>query len=458
MDNHVHNYIEYIVLITQSTMWYYKYSVFHKRRDVDNVEDVNKYEQMTLIDDKNEDASISTSFKKKKRRQKITIELDDVLVGLHFLSIPFALIGRQNSDDIGTLEVRWTDSKGGKHGLDIIGSNEYGLPTSFDRDVLIALFKIYSEENNLIEYNYKDKKYEMPIVIKFTYSELARIMGLSVCGKNVKRLQQSIRRLATITMANKYEGGIYDPTTKSYITNAEKSYKMLDYEMYQYSKLKKNEKRLNAASIKENNYVTIDQFFYKSMCNGYFRIINYSDYKGLKLNISKRIYLLLESWGGRKTGVSKFHYYNTLYDWIPLSSEQSIALKNRYIRDAAEELKQIGYIQEYEVEEREKGKGINFIYDYSEYIVDKSDPYNLEKYKATEDVVIALSEIGFNQSDIEMFLKKRDISYIKALLRLYDVNKKHEQIKKSPKGWIIQGIYEPYDIDKKYYDTQHNVL
>jgi hypothetical protein len=424
---------------------------------VDNVESVDN-NQLSLFDEKTTNQGLTV--KKKKKRQTLNIPINRAIVEINLFTLPLGVLGKtiktENGEikpkDAGEIIVSWNDSDGVERGIRILGSDTYGVLTYFDVKVLIGLFKLYSEQNAVIQYDFKTETYGVTNKINFTFSELARAMKYTTAGKNLKKLQDSIRRISAIKLMNVGDGAIYDPTKKMYIkAKAEKSYNILDHEMCRYEMFDENEKRPNATEIRENNFVIIDEFFFNSLCKGYGKIIEYDLYLSLKSDITCRVYSLLEGWCGKKK-IDMFRYYDTFYNLIPLDKNSSVSVKNRYIRDAADELKEVGYIQGYEIEDRENGRGIRFIFNYSEYEAQNIDIYGLEKYKTEEEVIIVLRDNGISNEKIEQSLRIKEFEYIKALLRYYDVQMKYDKITKNPKRFLEKGLETPYNIDQKYYN------
>lgn len=417
--------------------------------NVDNVENVEN-SQLSLFNDVSTDTGLTV--KKRKKRKSLNIPLDRAIVELNLLTLPLSLLGKKKLDDAGEVVVTWHDSDGIERGIRILGSDTYGVLTYFDIKVLIGLFKLYSEQNPKIEYDSKSETYFMNNKINYTFSDLARAMNYTTGGKNLKKLQDSIRRISSVKLINIGEGAIYDVNSKKYIkAKAEKSYNILNHEMCRYEMFDADEKRPSPVQIRENNFVIIDDFFFNSLCKGYGKIINYDLFLSIKSDVTCRVYSLLEGWGGKKS-IDMFRYYETFYNLIPLDKSLSVSVKNRYIRDSAEELIKLGYIQGYEIEERDKGKGIRFIFDYVEYDAQKKDVYFLEKYNTREEVIIALKDNGIPDDKIEIALATKDFEYIKALLRYFDIMVKHDNIKKSPKNFLNKGLSEVYEISSKYYN------
>lgn len=416
---------------------------------MNNVENVDST-QLSLFGEESSNAGVT--IKKRKKRKLLNIPINRAIVELNLFTLPLSLLGKNKTDDAGEVVVTWQDSDGVDRGIRILGSDTYGVLTYFDIKVLIGLFKLYSEQNSVIPYDFKTETYSMTNKINFTFSELARAMKYTTAGLNLKKLQDSIRRISAVKLMNVGDGGIYDATKKIYIkAKAEKSYNILDHEMCRYEMFDEKEKRPNASEIKENNYVIIDEFFFNSLCRGYGKIIDYDLYLSLKSDITCRVYSLLEGWGGKKK-IDMFRYYETLCNLIPLDKKIETGVKNRYIRNAAEELKKVGYIQGYEIEDRENGRGIRFIFDYLEYDDSKYDVYKLEKYNTREDVVIALRDNGISDEKVQSSLLIKDFEYVKALLRYFDIMMKYDKITKSPKRWLEKGLEGVYDIEEKYFN------
>ena len=403
-------------------------------------------------------------IKQTKRRKKIEINLDGTLMELNWLLLPLAPIGKER--DVGTIIVKWTDSNNKLRGIKISMTDGYNMLTRFDIKVLAALQKLYSEQNNIIEYNYDQKIYNMPVKINYTISKIAKILQYKTCGGSIiTKIKQSIRKLTNCTVTSLYAGGIYDASNKTYIETDEKAFHIIEsYEMYEYKQVEKSgKKRISPRQIKNFNEVTINNLFFNNMKKGYFRIISLDMLMSLKQDVSQRLFTLLEGWYCDKKPYVYFHY-KTLYDRIPLNpiSEEEKSMpnkeKNRYIRNACKELKEKKYIQEYITDK----EGIYFIFEkilggenaYKDYIENAvKDYYGLNKYNKDEEIVTTLMNAGFDGNEIETYTSNRDKEYVKALLRLYDVNLRHDNLKKEPKGFLISGLTPPYyKIKSKYFN------
>lgn len=401
-------------------------------------------------------------IKQSKRRKRIEINLDGTMMELNWLLLPLAPIGKER--DIGTIIVKWKDGQNKLRGIKISMTDGYNMLTRFDIKILAALQKLYSEQNNIIEYNNDKQEYNIPIEINYTISKIANILKYKTCGGSiVTKVKQSIRKLANCTVTSLYMGGIYDANKKCYVEKQENGFHIIEwYSMYEYDQIGENDKRISPRKIKEYNKVIINKFFFDNMKTGYFRIISTDMLMSLKQDVSQRLFTLLEGWYANKRPFV-FFKNSTLYERIPLNpinneKPMPIKEKNRYIRKACQELMEKKYIEKYIFTK----EGIYFIFEkvdggenaYNDYIENyRRNYYGLNKYNTDKEIVEGLLIAGFNENEIDTYINSKNIEYIKALLRLYDINIRYDNLKENPKGFLIKGLKPPYyNIDKKYFN------
>lgn len=312
-------------------------------------------------------------------------------------------------------------SNGIERGITVKGSVDLGVPTIDDLDLLLALFRVHMKNNDYkYQYNKSTKKVFIPQKINFTFRELALEMGYSEYGGTVKKkLETALKKLVETTIYSELGGALRDVEKGEYITEIEgiESFRILtDYKSYSYKKRKaKGEKIGTPEEVKENTSVMIDTFFYNQICNNYFKIYDYSDYIRLTKGSSKKLYLLLNQWSH---GYEKFLSYQVLYDYLGLDDSKSNSYNNREIKKGLDELKDIGFIDGFNVE---RGDGINII--FNERLLGKG--YFLDKYKTDAEIVSRLREHNVSYNDITKYVRLDNKDYVKALLRYID--KKLEQ-------------------------------
>jgi len=340
----------------------------------------------------------------------------------NLMTLPFISL---NKSKVKTLERYW-EVNGVMRGLTVKGTDN-GCPTIAELDVLLALFKILTKNIDYkYEYNRATKTANFPRTIHFTYQELSNELGYKYYGGSIKKkLEKSIKTLIETTIYSDF--ALYDISNKDYVDEfkGEQSFRILtNYRAYSYTrKKKKGEKLDNAKVIKERQSVDIDDFFFNSISNNYFKIYDYSKYIRLTRGFSKKIYLMLTQWS---RGFEKIIKYPTIYDYLALDvgegennhmEDDKITQKkyyyNKLIKESLDELLKVGFIQGYEIN---KSVGINVLFDKKK----KSLAYGKKNYMDAEEIIIRLQEIGFNLEEWTKYYRLDNEDYIRALLRHVD--------------------------------------
>jgi hypothetical protein len=327
----------------------------------------------------------------------------------NLMTLPFISLKRKKEP---VLNRKWI--KGEQEiGLRVVGGLK-GVPTMYDLDCLLALFRllIKSMDN---QYMLKDNKVDFPKKINFTYRKLAKEMGFKNFGSGIKqRLEDSIKTLNETTIYSSFafrdqEEGKYIKTFKG-----EQSCRILcNFKSYSVEEQKVNgEKLASPKEIEERQSVEIDKFFYNNMCSNYFKLYDHEKYIQLTRNIAKKLLLILTQWS---SSYEKYITISTLYDYvgIDIPDKKTEYYYNNEFKKALEELKQVKFIQDYDFKVNE---GIIFIFN----VTDKIKSKGLDKYTKDEEVVSRLREIGIEWDDITKFCRLDTVSYTSALLRYID--------------------------------------
>lgn len=341
--------------------------------------------------------------------KNVTIKPHQGLNESNLMTLPFVSLKRKK---VLTLERTWIKD-GNEVGLKVVGSGDNGCPTMYDVDVLLALFRILTRSIDN-KYAMTNNKVEFPKVINFTYRELAKEMNMSFSGNIKKRLEKSIKTLNETTLYSTFafrnqEEGKYVKTYKG-----EESFRILKkYKAYSIEERKRNgDKLANARDIKSETSVEIDDFFFNNICNNYFKLYDYNKYVTLTSNIAKKMLLILTQWSH---GYEKLLNIKTVYDYvgIDIESKKDEYYYNAEIKKALEELKEVGFIQDYVFN---VGESIRFIFNAT--MLEESKGF--DKYLDDNSVVHRLHELGVSFNDITKYCRMDTMSYISALLRYTD--------------------------------------
>lgn len=382
---------------------------------------------------------------KRKMPKTLIIPIDESIIESNFAEIPF-INYYKTKEAVLSVEYVWNDSKGNNYGIEVRGS-KYGVPSSDEFDVLLALFRIYSRKNSKFKLNKESNSYDIPIEIEFTYRELAKEMGYQEYGGTVhKNLVKSIETLIDTTIYNKASGGLYDANTKNRISNSKISYHIIESSIDETIEVSKNK-------FHEKSIVKINNFFYRSIRNNYLRKFDYRMLLSLKVDIAKKIMLILNKWKNQRSAITI--YYSTLYERIPLPDTKTVSYRNKRIKEAAEDLVRVGFIDKYITFPKEKK--ITFVFDVCSSDDTGHDDKTYcakDKFNTWLEISEGLKYYGVPDDEIEN-LDLSKLSDIKAWLRLCHLKNTYSKLDNKysyfSKGYdnILKGKCK---IDKKFYD------
>jgi len=206
-----------------------------------------------------------------------------------------------------------------QHGkLTVVGSDDLGLPTALDSDVIVGLIQLTKLRNDFTD-----------PTVKFTRYELLKLLGWEDRGWNYRRLSESLHRWAGVTL--RYNGCWWDNKRKR---RASASFHILD----------------EVVLPDEDDPGVVSSFtwgkkFFKSCRDGNIKRLDLTTYFALKSAISKQLYRFLDK---------RFYLRNHLtFDLRELAHER-VGLSRTYgdagklkakLQPALEELEAIGFLE-----------------------------------------------------------------------------------------------------------------
>lgn len=220
---------------------------------------------------------------------------------LNLAEFPISSIGSRSDPNVKTLkfEDRSFDKASGQmihRRLTITASDEHGLPTTADDEVLLGLLQMS-----------RLQKFESPTVT-FTPYQLIRILGWTVSTYNYKRIREAIDRWLGVTLY--YENAWRDKKTGQWV---DASFHFIEFaEFYKPGKegvmaqegssiIKWND--LIFRNFKEGNLKTLDFHFYRSLESGIAkRMFRFLD---KRFYFRSRLSFALESFACEKIGLTR---------------------------------------------------------------------------------------------------------------------------------------------------------
>ncbi len=393
----------------------------------------------------------STEMKKIVKKPKILrINLDEAVMEGNLIEMPFVTynLDRKKKDIVSVVEYKWIDSKGINRGIEIRGSAKYGVPTSFEFDVLIALLRIYARSEKILlnaqyinDYNIS----EDDITIEFTLTKVAEELGLNRPSSTIlNKILRSIEILTDTTIYNRYSGGIYDILEQKYIEDKAIAFHIV--EKFESTLYRNDKKQKRGRGIVQK--IKLNKFFYKSISGGYLKFYSHTEYVGISSSIGRRLFLILSKWKGDNKSYLKIKN-ETLYQRIPLEDSIPIKRKNQMIKRALQSLIDIGFIKQFEI----KDGYVTSFFKIEDIKNNDDNIYFKNKYNHHDEIIDKLKSLGFTEEEIQRYLNVIyfDNEYAKALLRYAEIQDRYGKID-SMKGFVLSGFVKKYNIDNKYYN------
>lgn len=406
----------------------------------------------------NIDVNKSKMIVKKTKPKVLRIRTSEDFIETNLLDLPFCYFYK-TKEPVTDLIYTWNGSDGLQRSIEVRSSSK-GIPSPYEYDLLIALLRIYIKQNDNKIYviDEENNTFDIDNKVTFSYRELAKEMGYKSMTPVLKeKLDNSIQRLVDTNIYNS-GGGLYNPMTKEYMTNLKFQIGILhNYSSYDYFATDELDEsgnpimKIDRKSIKDRVSVEIDTFFLKNLMLGKGKISDKNLRLSLKLDVSRRLYLLLNKWqNGRK---SMYLKYETLYFRIPLTDEKDDYYRKRRLKDALNELKNKGFIIDFEM----KNEGVDLVFEKIENIelsLDyTTDSDLLKKYNNYTDVMDKLKEHGITDEVINKHFKLHEMPYIQALLRYIDDVEDTKYKIENKASYIFRCLVEDEkSIDKKYYN------
>jgi hypothetical protein len=206
-----------------------------------------------------------------------------------------------------------------RHGkLTVVGSEDLGLPTALDSDVIVGLIQLTKLQNNFTD-----------PTVEFTRYELLQLLGWEDKGQNYRRLKESLHRWVGVTL--RYDGCWWDNRRKRRVSA---SFHILD----------------EVVLPDEDDPGIVSSFtwgkkFFKSCRDGNLKRLDLDAYFSLKSAISKQLYRFLDK---------RFYLQpNWTFDLRELAHER-VGMSRNYapwkikqkLQPALEELEKVGLLEE----------------------------------------------------------------------------------------------------------------
>ena len=226
--------------------------------------------------------------------------------------------------------LQWVDSKNLARAL--LMTSPFEFPNFYGMDVLYAMIKLYLEKNAPLT----EKDGILPFAdneVKFTLSDICRVLGVTICGGICKKIKQAIRHLNAVTYYSFENGAFYDKQYDCYVTSRERSINLIDtYRIDEKSKY---------GRIYE---VKLGELIISNLKHKHMKILNCGAYYELPHGMARRLYSYVEGNRYNKRFIKRS--FDVLKHKIPIDFKYPSELKTK-INTGLDSLIKFGHIKDY---------------------------------------------------------------------------------------------------------------
>ncbi len=161
--------------------------------------------------------------------------------------------------------------------LTITGSEEFGLPTALDDEVLLGLIQLSKLQH------FSDRK------VHFTRYQFLRLLSWADESKNYERLEKSLNRWVGVTLY--YQNAWWDRGEQNWAS--EKFHILDNVTLYERERVRQQKKSGRQSQLPLSTFVWNDVVF-RSFQAGNLKSIDFDFFKRLESSVAKRLYRFLD--------------------------------------------------------------------------------------------------------------------------------------------------------------------
>ena len=205
-----------------------------------------------------------------------------------------------------------------RHGkLTVTGSDDLGLPTATDSDVIVGLIQLTKIRNDFAN-----------PTVEFSRYELLRLLGWEDKGQNYRRLKESLHRWVGVTL--RYDGCWWNNKRKR---RASASFHILDYVVLP-----------DADDPGETSSFAWNKIFFKSCRDGNLKRLDLDTYFSLKSAVSKQLYRFLDKRFYLRRECT-FDLRELAHERVGMSRNYASWKIKQELNHALEELEEVGLLE-----------------------------------------------------------------------------------------------------------------
>lgn len=321
----------------------------------------------------------------------------------------------------------WDESRGEMiaRQLTITGSDEFGLPTAVDDEILLGLIQISKLQQ------FADRK------VQFTRYQLLQLLGWRDESKNYERIEKSLNRWVGVTLY--YKNAWWDRGQQCW---ADEKFHVLDnVTLFDREKARKQSKAGDKPQLHWSTFIWNDVIF-RSFNVGNLKSIDFDFFKRLESSVAKRLYRFL--------GKRFFHRPHWEFDLKELCWEHVGLSRNytdaanlkRKLKTGLVELEREGFLAPLSDEERFRKVSSGqwrVIIEEARLTVGQQEPPLSDEVHALEE---ALVRRGITPAAARETVATHPVDRVRSQLEVFDwlVSRKDSRVSRNPAGFLITSI------------------
>jgi len=365
---------------------------------------------------------------------------------LNLAEFPLSAIADRLNPDQKTLnfEDRIFDPSRGEmvaRQLTITASDNYGLPTAHDDEVILGLVQLSKLKQ------FADRR------VHFTRYQLIRLLGWRDEGKSYERLEKSLNRWVGVTLY--YKNAWWSKEDKCWV---DEKFHILDNVTFYDKERARNRSHSNQQPQLPLSSFTWNDVIFRSFKAGNLKSIDFDFLKSLDSSVAKRLYRFLDKrFYHRKRW--EFNLKEVSWEHIGLSRNYDAANIKRKLLPAIRELEERGFLKPMVETER----FVKISSGEWQVLFESATAAPAQKKQITttegENLIQALAERGVTPSTASQTLKSHSPERIKAQLEVFDwiVFQKDPKVSRNPAGFLISSIRNEYAPPKGYISREERV-
>ena len=312
----------------------------------------------------------------------------------------------------------------------ITGSDEYGLPTALDDEVLLGLVQLSTLQD------FGDRK------VHFTRYQLLRLLNWRDEGKNYHRLEKSLNRWVGVTLY--YKNAWWDKGEQCW---ADEKFHVLDNVTLFDREMARRKKCVNRQSQLPFSSLVWNEVIFRSFKTGNLKKIDFEFFKRLESSVTKRLYRFLDKRLYRRTRC-EFDLKKLAWEHIGLSRKYDTANLKRKLRTGISELERKGFLVPLSDEARFcKVRAGEWRVLIRKAKFDKNEQTN-EPFvrKEAEALKAALVQRGVTPGVAQNLMVTYPVDRVRSQIEVFDwlKSRNDRRVSKNPSGFLVSAIKAEY--------------